>query len=1626
MAARKFGVFGGVFTPAILTILGVIMYLRLPWIVGNGGLWVTFGVIFAAHVISVTTGLSVSSMATDKRVKAGGSYYILSRSLGLPIGGTLGLALFVGLSFSVSLYVIGFSESFLGYFGFEVSPANIRICGGTVLVLVTAVTLISTALALKAQYFIMTAIAISLVSVLVGSDAPAAAAPHLDPLPGGASLVVIFGIFFPAVTGFEAGVSMSGDLRDPNRDIPRGTLAAIAVGLVVYLSLAAFFAYRIPAEQLANNPKVLLEYAFMPELVLPGIWGATISSALGSILGAPRILQACAADRIGPRLFARGYGPDNEPRNALLLTFFIALSGILIGELDVIARVVTMFFMTSYGFLNLACAIESQVSPDFRPVFRLPRVIPISGALVSLILMTQLDLLGMLGATLVMGLLFLALRRRTLQLEGGDSWAGVWESAARWTLGKLRQTSTHERNWHPTLIAFSEPALSQDLGGSDFARFGAAEEMPRRRILDGERRWEERAAACRYHGLPGLEPNTVLLDLDDAIAEPAGFHRFFEDVRESGYVVLLHGGKGTVTRSRRIDAWTRGGGPNLSLQLALIRILMSRPRWSGAKVRFIAEVSSVTERRIIEYRLAGWLRGMRVQAEVKVLVEDRTRDQLALLSADADLTLLGMPVADDPQDMATRLAALRARVNDALFVHASPAFSDPLERMLAARGAAALEAAALPERKVDGLPEDPALAENPARFHQEVRGALEGFVADAVGAIQGQLDARVSAMEADLARDLSHLVHAAALTPPRRARVSAQVRRAMLEVTEAALDDIAGQLTETGRRLEAALSALDDGLAAAVLCLDEVVEVTLPQRSEDIPRAGAPGGGAVNRLLRRRRVRLRSETIRALATEAPAEVDAALQRGRAMIFRALLELDAWLGWTLSAADDLGAATAEEGAASLAGFQEKAASWRQARAAALEQELRAQAAFAVQLTQDVSERLVLPRRRLMRSGTPGGWIDAAELATQHAEAFSMLEMLLGRSRLDVQLRRALLQVEGGLRGAVARAREVLSSELLPALDAASEALAGALPAPPLRPRHADLGQQLQAILHQAIDDAVRALPSTIPVADDAALDALQRGELDELRPREVAAAQMAGILMETGCLEGMRAPIHGFDGAVQSAEDALAEAVRLLQADLAAAEADAWDPQHQELLRSGAERLEDARRSLEASLAALESRAAEVRLELAEQMTGTTIIGNAEQLGRFMRTRGRARLVSSLGGLSARTRDRAVELGVDLTYRWSSGVQAARELGAEGARLPIPELLAFRARVAPSLAVLEALPLPYRRAFLGSARASLSWEGHQRVLDEVQSALAWAESGRRGALMVTGAPGAGASSLISHIAANHLSQRPLVQLAPPPAATGEPAALVAALRAAAGVSASVPAEQALATLPREAVVIVPDLERWWLRCPEGLGAVELLCEWIERHGGRRLFILGCGRPSLLMLQRLTPLASLLLATATPPPLDARSLREVVMTRHRGTGLSLWLNERGEVPSEWQLARIFGAICDQSRGHIGPSLSTWVANITAVERDGLVIQRVAPDDTSALDKLPTPWIGALAALALHRRLTPEGLALSSGAADARLGSILTRTGLTTTTPSGVELDHFTGPHVVRWLERQGVIG
>ena len=692
--ARKFGTFAGVYTPSLLTILGVIMYMRLGWVVGAAGLYSALAIILIAHIISVSTSLSISSIATDKKIQTGGIYYILSRSLGLPMGGAIGLTLFVGTALSISLYIIGFVESLLSipaissFLGMEANVDSFRILGSVVLVLLVIIAFISTSLALKMQFYIMAGIALSLVSIGLGlwwHYSPETAAPVLTAAKDAPPMEVIFGIFFPAVTGFTAGVAMSGDLQDPKRSIPGGTLLAVLTGFVVYMGLAIGFGLLVPRNMLLNNTNFISELSAVSALVFAGIWGATLSSALGGILGGPRILQAIAQDRIAPKWLAKGYGPDNEPRNALLFTFIISEIGILIGELNAIAGVVSMFYLASYAFINVAFTLEKWASTDFRPSFKIPTAVGVIGALAAFIVMFRLDMAAMAIALIIMWGIYFFLKRKEIKLEKGDVWQSVWSSIIRRALDRMDSKEIEERNWQPNIILFSggtsrRPHLIE-FGKALVGRYGMLSNFDLREVSGDKVLFPKhlqkvtdqkekssgvftRQQSCtdiyqgiemiaRTYGFSGIEPNTVLMGWGRTSKNPVRFATMLKSLSELDLNILMLDydklqGFGDY---KSIDIWWRGQGQHGNLALTLTRFIWLSEQWHDARVRLLI-VNPINANAEAIYKDANdVIDHMRIDAEIRVInneVEQKAfYNIIRSESKETDLIVLGIP--DIPQ-----------------------------------------------------------------------------------------------------------------------------------------------------------------------------------------------------------------------------------------------------------------------------------------------------------------------------------------------------------------------------------------------------------------------------------------------------------------------------------------------------------------------------------------------------------------------------------------------------------------------------------------------------------------------------------------------------------------------------------------------------------------------------------------------------------------------------------------------------------------------------------------------------------------------------------------------------------------------------------------------------------------
>ena len=716
---KKFGTFAGVFTPSILTILGVIMYMRLSWVVGNAGLGLAIAIILIAHVVSISTGLSVSSVATDRKIKAGGIYFMLSRSLGLPIGGSIGITLFVATALSIALYLIGFAESALVVLqeplGLEdVGINHIRLFGSIALFLIVTLAYISTSIAIKSQFFILGAIILSVLSILFGTQDgkvfDLSRAGEIE-----SSFFVLFGIFFPAVTGFTAGVAMSGDLQDPKKSIPWGTMLAVGVGLFVYVGLAVFIYYSIDLDVLISDKNALIKFGFVPVLVIAGIWGATLSSALGGILGAPRILQAMSVDSITPKLFAKGKGAENEPRNALILTFVIAQAGILIGELDVIAEVVAMFYLSAYLFINVSCFLEQWASPDFRPSFKIPLPISLIGAIVTFVLMIQLNLLAAVVAIFVMMLIFIWLTRKQLVLGSGDVWQSVWSSIVKVGLKNLDKKSTHKRNWNPNILLFSGGTetrnklieFSKTVAGAKgmISNFDLIENktaqvlFPKHKqsIKDDELFSQgifARKQECKdvyegievissTYGFSGVEPNTILTSWEQSSDEPTRFAQLTNKLCQLDYNVLYldYDQQRGFGRKKSIDIWWNDFSNTTELTLNLAKFMNSSLDWRHAEIRVLYVNDSNDKKTQLEEIINELLANYRISAKSKIINNEIENKELYEImkveSYQSDLVIVGIPdELEDESAFVEKTDELVGILGTTLLVRASSHFEE--------------------------------------------------------------------------------------------------------------------------------------------------------------------------------------------------------------------------------------------------------------------------------------------------------------------------------------------------------------------------------------------------------------------------------------------------------------------------------------------------------------------------------------------------------------------------------------------------------------------------------------------------------------------------------------------------------------------------------------------------------------------------------------------------------------------------------------------------------------------------------------------------------------------------------------------------------------------------------------
>lgn len=639
-----------VFLAAISTILGAVMFLRFGYAVGHVGMMGAILIVLIGHMITIPTGLAIAEIATNLKVRGGGEYYIVSRSFGSTLGGTIGISLYLSQAISVAFYLIAFAETFRPLFPMiydytgivmDVRMISLPVALGLALLISRK----GASIGVSALYAIVFTLGISLILIFAGkSMLPENYTLGLfNTVENPDSFFRVFAIVFPAFTGMTAGVGLSGDLKSPRKSIPLGTLAATLTGLAVYLLLVIKLSKSATPQDMVADQFILSRISMWGPSVFIGLGAATLSSALGSILVAPRTLQALSGDNFFPsqnwnRVLSKGRGESNEPENATWVTAAIMIFFVTMGDIDFVAQIISMFFMITYGTLCSISFLEHFAgNPSYRPTFRTKWYASLLGAVSCFLMMFLMQPAYALGSILVIGIIYTWLNKTQ---KGERNLAMVFRGVLFQSTRSLqiaiqkRSSAPDMSNWRPSIVAITEFSedrvatfnllrwLSHHYGFGSYIHYirgplNVATNNEAKKILHNLISKTESSDARFYvdtivaptfktavaqivqiPGITGMENNSILFnffkDNEEEIA-PIVDGCYFTAVTSLNAMILRSGTRHFGFR-RRIDIWlTKGDYRNANLMILLAYILIGHPEWKDCQIRVFDVIQEDSE-----------------------------------------------------------------------------------------------------------------------------------------------------------------------------------------------------------------------------------------------------------------------------------------------------------------------------------------------------------------------------------------------------------------------------------------------------------------------------------------------------------------------------------------------------------------------------------------------------------------------------------------------------------------------------------------------------------------------------------------------------------------------------------------------------------------------------------------------------------------------------------------------------------------------------------------------------------------------------------------------------------------------------------------------------------------------
>lgn len=721
-----------VFLTAISTILGAVLFLRFGYAVGSVGFLGTVGIVIIGHLVTIPTAMAIAEIATNQKVEGGGEYFIISRSFGLTIGGTIGVALYLSQALSVAFYVIAFAEAFSPVLEWvratwNFGPIDSRFVSLPTMALFTLLMLTRGAGAgVKLLYGVAGVLFVALLMFFLGDTAyvpPEGTNVLSHTVADPDAFFIVFAIIFPAFTGMTAGVGLSGDLKEPGKSIPLGTMLATFAGMGMYVFIAYHLATSASPQKLVEDQLVMADIALWGPIIPIGLACATISSALGSIMVAPRTLQALGNDRIMPfgkvnKWLSFGKEGTNEPTNASAITCALAFIVIFLGDINIVAKIISMFFMITYGSLCVISFLEHFASnPSYRPTFRSRWYISLFGAMMCLWLMFQMSPFYAVIAIFIIFVLYLTISRFTRDEGGlGDLFSGVIFQLSRGLQVFLqkRESDKKTKHWRPSIVIITDRTfdnhdafnllcwISERYGFGTFIHLivgylsnetaAKAKEAMKQLVTMVEAKKSNVyldtlispsfktaiAQAVQLPGISGKANNMIMFSCSREKRE--NLHDFVETIPlvkcQSFDIGILATNERAFGLRREIHIWLNSTDQNNeNLMILLGYIINGHKEWRNGKLKIFA---IYPEAEIIERRqeLRARVKAGRIPISVKNInmISQKegmtTKDLINKRSKTSDLTIIGFSAEEAMSDHDAILDGYES-LGDILFVKAS-------------------------------------------------------------------------------------------------------------------------------------------------------------------------------------------------------------------------------------------------------------------------------------------------------------------------------------------------------------------------------------------------------------------------------------------------------------------------------------------------------------------------------------------------------------------------------------------------------------------------------------------------------------------------------------------------------------------------------------------------------------------------------------------------------------------------------------------------------------------------------------------------------------------------------------------------------------------------------------------